>query len=88
MGATRLAWASARSNVGLERAQLADRGDDPQPGVGALIVSLGAHGLDHLPRLRNSVVAVKLNVEMYRAGDVEVGGGHGAMIADRASSAI
>src|SRR5712692_5390539 len=54
-------------------AQRADRHDDPQPRVGAVLVALLAHRLDRLARLRRAVLAVRLNPERSRAVDVEIG---------------
>lgn len=65
--------------------QRADRNDDPQPHVGAVLVALVPHCLDHLARLRRRVLTVLLNPEVSRAVNVEVGDWHGRTIAERAT---
>ncbi len=49
--------------------QRGDRDDDAQPRIGAFLVSLGLHPLDHLTRLRDGVVTVSLNPQVSRAGE-------------------
>jgi hypothetical protein len=58
-------------------AQRADRHDDPQPGVGAVLITLLPHLLDHLARLGCRVLAVKRDPLVRCASDIEVGDGHG-----------
>src|SRR5262249_49026874 len=48
--------------------KLADRHNDAQPGIGAIVVALAAHLLHHLARIRGRFVAMKLDEQMGRAG--------------------
>jgi hypothetical protein len=52
-------------------APLADRHDGAQPRVGGLIVTLTTHLLHHLASFRGRFIAVTLNEEMRRSGNVE-----------------
>jgi hypothetical protein len=52
--------------------QRADRHDDAKPCIGAVLVALPPHCLDHLARLHCRVFAVKGDPLMGRAGNVEV----------------
>ena len=59
-------------------AQLADRHDDPQPRIGALVVALAAHLLYDLNRSRGGAATTKLHDAMGAAMNGEIGNGHRA----------
>ena len=58
--------------VGGRLAQCRDGGDDAEPGVGSVLVALRSHRLDHLSRLGQRRIAVKLNPLVRGSGYVEV----------------
>jgi len=58
------------------RAELPDRHDDSQPRIGAGLVAVASHLLDHLARLCRGLVAMSRDPKVCCAGDVEVGHGH------------
>src|SRR5262249_52283530 len=74
--------ASARSVPRLCRrlSKLADRHDDAQPRVGALVIASAAHLLHHLARFRGRLIAMKLDEQMCRAVNVRVRSGHAYVI--------
>ena len=61
--------------------ELADRNDDAQPHVGAIVVALPAHLLHHLARLCRRFIAMTLDELMRCALNVDIRWGHGATLA-------
>jgi hypothetical protein len=66
------------TRLGRRLAQRPQGDDDAQPQVGAVMVALAAHLLDHLARLGHGAVAVALNPAMRLALNVEIGKRHAA----------
>jgi hypothetical protein len=66
--------------VGLRRTQRPNGDDNPQPSVSAFDIAVAAHPLDHLARLRDGIIAMLRDPLMSGAVDVEIRGGHVAMV--------
>jgi hypothetical protein len=66
------------TRLGGRLAQCPESDDDTEPEVGAVMVALAAHLLDHLARLGDGAVAVALNPAMGLALNVEIGKRHAA----------
>jgi len=62
------------------RAEFANRHDDAQPSVGAVVITPAAQGLHHLAGLCRRIVAVLLNPSVCGAAYFSVGNGHSARI--------
>src|SRR6185312_14140823 len=69
---------SSVTGFGRRLAQCPQGDDDTQPEVGAVMVALAAHLLDHFARLGDGAVTVALDPTMRLALNVEIGERHAA----------